>query len=357
MSWQRVEALRRRLAEENLDALLVTAPPNRAYLSGFTGSHGTLVITSSAAMLLTDSRYVEQASAQAPGFEVRDEGADGLAALVETVKRLGPRRTGFEGRTVSVATLRQWEEGLHDATALVPTEGLVEELRLVKDAGEVALLRRAAALADAGFEKLRELVRPGRKERDIALELEFFLRREGAEKAGFEFIVASGPRGSLPHGVASERVIAAGELVTVDFGCFVEGYTSDLTRTVAVGRPPERWREVYEVVRQAQEEGVAAVKPGRTGAEVDAAAREVIARAGFGDFFGHGLGHGVGREIHEGPRLRRTATEVLRPGMVVTVEPGIYLPGEGGVRIEDMVLVTEEGGERLTRARRDLVIL
>lgn len=354
---QRLAKLRRRLAEENLEALLVASHPNRAYLSGYTGDSGTLVITAGASLLLTDSRYTEQAEAQASGFTVVREGNDRLATLVETLQRLKPARTGFESRAVSFAAAQEWEGELAGVTALVPTAGLIEELRQVKDEGELALLRQAAALADAGFARLLGTVRAGLTEREVALELEFFLRRQGAEAAGFEFIVASGPRGSLPHGAASGKVIQDGELVTFDFGCFVGGYTSDLTRTVAVGSAPERLREVYEVVRRAQEAGVQAVRPGRTGAEVDGVARAIIAGAGYGEAFGHGLGHGVGREVHESPRLRLNGTEVLRPGMVVTVEPGVYLPGVGGVRIEDMVLVTETGGERLTHSRRDLVTL
>lgn len=357
MTEKRLAALRRRMAEENLDAFLVASSPNRAYLSGFTGTSGVLVVTETESLLLTDFRYTEQARAQAPEYSVVTVGNDSLETLAATIKHLAPARTGFESRTVTVALLEQWKERFGGATALVPTDGVIEELRLVKDEEELALLRRAARLADLGFEFLTDFLRPGRTEREVALELEFFLRRLGADGAGFDFIVASGPRGALPHGVASDRTINAGELVTVDYGCFFQGYTSDLTRTVAVGRVPERWREIYELVRQAQEIGVAAVRPGRSGAEVDGEARAIIAQAGYGAAFGHGLGHGVGREIHEEPRLRETSTSLLRPGMVVTVEPGIYLPGEGGVRIEDMVLVTTEGGERLTTAPRNLVVL
>jgi Xaa-Pro aminopeptidase len=350
-------ALRERLAQENLDALLVASHPNRAYLSGFTGDSGVLVITAAESLLLTDSRYTEQAEAQAPEYRVVREAQDRVATLAETLGRLKPSRTGYESARETVATVKEWEERLLGTTALVATQGLVEQLRLVKDEGELTLLREAARLADAGFDLLLEIIRPGKTEREISLDLEFFLRRQGAEAAGFEFIVASGPRGSLPHGAASEKVIRSEELVTIDYGCFVHGYTSDITRTVAVGPVPEKWLELYELVRKAQEAGVQAVKPGRTGGEVDAVARGVIVGAGYGEAFGHGLGHGVGREIHEAPRLKLNGTEVLRPGMVVTVEPGVYLPGEGGIRIEDMVLVTETGGERLTEARRELVTL
>ncbi|HHW13765.1 MAG TPA: M24 family metallopeptidase, partial [Firmicutes bacterium] len=321
MTEKRLAALRRRMAEQGLDAMLVDSSPNRAYLSGFTGTFGILVVTGEESLLLTDSRYAEQAEAQAPAFTVVPVGNEAPAILAETLARLRPPRTGFENRSVTVARWREWEERFSGTTTLVPTEALVEELRLIKDEEEIALLRQAAALADAGFDFLLDFLRPGRTEREVGLELEFFLRRQGASAAGFDFIVASGPRGSLPHGVASDRVLNAGELVTVDYGCFFGGYTSDITRTVAVGEVPERWRTIYEVVRQAQEVGVAAVRPGRTGAEVDGEARAVIERAGFGEAFGHGLGHGVGREIHEAPRLRQGGTEVLRPGMVVTVEP------------------------------------
>lgn len=357
MTEKRLAALRERLHREGLDALLVASHPNRGYLSGFTGDSGVLVITADEAILLTDSRYTEQAQAQAPEFRVVRETQDQVETLAETLAKLTPARTGYEGALETVARISRWEKRLAGITSLVATEGLVEGLRAVKDADEVAALREATRLADAGFQLLLNLVRPGRTEREVALELEFFLRREGAEGASFEFIVASGARGSLPHGAASEKVIRSGELVTIDYGCFFHGYASDITRTLAVGKVPDKWLALYEVVRQAQEAGVAAVCPGRTGGEVDAVSRGIIAEAGYGDAFGHGLGHGVGREIHEGPRLRVGGTDVLQPGMAVTVEPGVYLPGEGGIRIEDTVLVTETGGERLTKAPRELITL
>lgn len=357
MTNKRLEALRARLREEHLDGLLVASHPNRSYLSGYTGDSGVLVITQAESLLLTDSRYTEQASVQAPAFRVVREARDRGATLAEVVAGLGLARTGYESAWETVAQIKAWEERLGTATSLVPTEGLVEGARVVKDAAEVAELREATRLADAGFDFLLDYIRPGRTEREIALELEFFLRRNGAEAAGFEFIVASGPRGSLPHGAASEKVIRSGELVTIDYGCFVHGYTSDITRTVAVGQVPEKWLSLYELVRKAQEAGVEAVRPGKTGGEVDAVSRGIIAEAGYGEAFGHGLGHGVGRQIHERPRLGVGGGETLTPGMVVTVEPGVYLPGEGGIRIEDTVLVTETGSERLTKARRDLVTL
>lgn len=355
MNETRLKAIRQQLAVRGLNALLVTAQENRTYLTGYTGDAGVAVVTETESLLLTDFRYTEQAAAEAPLFTVIETGADELASLAEVLKARKVSRTGFEAGVVTVAAMDEWEAKLGGVTTLVPTQGLVEELRRIKDERELALLRKAAELADAGFEFVTGLTQAGAVERDLALELDFFLRRQGAKGPGFDFIVASGPRGSLPHGAASARVINQGELVTFDFGCFYQGYTSDLTRTVAVGEPPAQLREIYEIVREAQEAGVAAVRPGRPGVEVDQEVRGLIAKAGYGDRFGHGLGHGVGRQIHEAPRLSRTSKDVLAPGMVVTVEPGIYLPGVGGVRIEDMVVVTEHGCERLTKCRRDLV--
>lgn len=357
MNGTRLAAVRQKLVEQGLDALMVTHPENRAYLTGFTGDSGVVVITGTENLLVTDFRYTEQAEAEAPLFKVIETGPDRLASLAEVLRARHLKRTGFESGATTVAAFREWQEKLEGVTELVGTQGLVEDLRRVKDEGELALLRKAAELADAGFEFVVGLTHAGAVERELSLELDFFLRRQGAQGPGFEFIVASGPRGSLPHGAASSRAIAPGELVTFDFGCYYQGYTSDLTRTVAVGDPPAKLREIYEIVREAQEAGVAAVRPGRPGVDVDREVRDLIAKAGYGDRFGHGLGHGVGRQVHEAPRLSQTSADVLAPGMVVTVEPGIYVPGLGGVRIEDMVVVTERGCERLTHSRRDLISL
>lgn len=354
----RLERLRRRMAEEQVDGLLVGSPANRRYLSGFTGSSGWLLITADRAELWTDFRYLEQAAAQAPAFEIVRHEADVYRHLGRRVGELGLGRLGFERDHLSY---RQWERlrgGLPEKVELVPVAGWIEELRRVKDAGEIAAIRQAARIADEALLEVLADLRPGRTEREVALQLEFAMRRRGAEGVAFDFIVASGPRSALPHGTASDRVIQEGDLLTVDYGAVYGGYASDCTRTVVVGRAGERQREIYDIVLEAQRRALAAVRPGATGAEVDRAAREVIESAGYGEHFGHATGHGVGLEVHEGPRLAATGgDDVLAPGMVVTVEPGIYLPGWGGVRIEDLVVVTESGGEILTRVTKEFLQL
>jgi Xaa-Pro aminopeptidase len=240
---------------------------------------------------------------------------------------------------------------------LKPVKGVVEELRRVKDAGEIACHRQAAAIVDACFQHLLGYLKPGITERAVAVEIECFLRRKGAEREAFESIVASGPSAASPHAHATEKVIQAGELVKMDFGAMFGGYAADLTRTVAIQRADARQREVYHVVLEAQEAAIAAIRPGVKGSEVDQVARERIAARGYGDYFGHGLGHSLGLHVHDGPALSQTSAVVLEPGMVVTVEPGIYLPGWGGIRIEDDVVVTETGVEVLTRAPKEFTVV
>ncbi|HEY8395002.1 MAG TPA: Xaa-Pro peptidase family protein [Thermaerobacter sp.] len=353
---RRLETLRRRMAEEKVDGIWVGSPANRRYLSGFTGSSGWLLITADRAELWTDFRYLEQAAAQAPAFEVVRHEPDVYQHLGRRAGELGLTRLGFERDHL---TYGQWERlraGLPDTVELVPVAGWVEELRRVKDPGEIAAIRQAARIADEALLEVLAGLRPGMTEREVALQLEFAMRRRGAEGVAFDFIVASGPRSSLPHGLASERVIEEGDLVTIDYGAVYAGYASDCTRTVVIGRAGQRQREIYDIVLEAQRRAMAAVRPGATGADVDRAAREVIEAAGYGEHFGHATGHGVGLEVHEGPRLAATAgDQVLAPGMVVTVEPGIYLPGWGGVRIEDLVVVTEDGGEVLTRVTKEFL--
>lgn len=345
------------MAAEGLDALVVSSPFNRVYLSGFTGSSGWLVVSAQRAALVTDGRYVEQAAQQAVGFEVvKHEPLEQFAVIAAEVKEAGATRVGFEAHVATFAEYEQLKAAV-DPPELVPAKPLVEELRTIKDAGEIGSIRKAVALADQGFAHVQGFIRPGMREVDVALELEFFLRRQGAEGMAFETIVASGPRSALPHGVASERVIQSGEFVTLDFGCRVDGYCSDITRTVAVGEPPAELRTIYDLVLRAEQAALAAIAPGKTGRDVDRVARDIIAAAGHGERFAHGTGHGVGRFIHEGPRLSPKGETVLQPGMVVTIEPGVYVPGVGGVRIEDMALVTETGYLCLTEAPKELRIL
>jgi Xaa-Pro aminopeptidase len=351
---ERVAALRRAMEGEGLAALAVTSAANRRYLTGFTGSAGIAWITPTDAALVVDSRYWEQAEAEAApaGFRVVRQGPDGP---VPVLQRLAAGPFGFERDHVSYGQVEAWRgAGLRP----VPAPPLVDRMRWVKDPAELALIRRAVAVAEEALARVLPLVRPGVLEAELALELEFRMRRLGAEGVSFPPIVASGPRGALPHGRASDRRIGAGELVTLDFGAVVGGYASDVTRTFAVGQPPPEARALYAVVRRALEAGVAALRPGVRGTDVDAAARAVIDAAGHGPHFGHGLGHGVGLAAHEGPRLSRNAPDDVVPsGAVVTVEPGVYLPGWGGIRLEDMVLVGPGGAERLTRAPEELQVL
>jgi len=357
MTVSRLEKVRAAMAEAQLDALLVGRPENRAYLSGFTGSAGLLLITQQDAYLITDFRYVEQASVEAPAFKVCRSDTTPAELVGKLCQDAGVRRLGFEGDFVTVDDFQTYRKALPDQELLSAT-GLVEKLRMIKDAEEQALMRRAAAITDEAFRHILGFIRPGVTERDVAMELEFTIRRLGAQGLAFETIVASGPRSSLPHGQPTDRVIEEGDLVTLDFGARYQDYCSDMTRTVMVGEPSAKQREIYEIVLEAQQRGVAACRPGITGKELDEVCRSYIREKGYGGHFGHGTGHGVGRFIHEGPRVStRGEQDVLQPGMVVTIEPGIYLPGWGGVRIEDMVLVTETGCEVLSRSPKELIIL
>ncbi len=348
----RLERVRARLGEEELDALVLLKAENRRYVSGFTGSAGIAVILPERSHLLVDFRYVEQAKEEAPEFSaVRVSNLlDGLAAFLREV---GARRVGFEAETVTVAQHRRLQE-LAVEVEFVPLQGL-DRMRWRKDAREIASIRHAAQIAAVAFEGILPLVRPGVAERDLALELEYRMRRLGADGAAFDTIVASGPRSALPHGRASGREIAPGDLVTIDWGAVVQGYHSDSTRTIVAGRASAQQRQLYRLVREAQEAVLAGLRPGMSGREADALARQRIAAAGYGDHFGHGLGHGVGLAVHEGPTLSPREEAVLEPEVVVTVEPGIYLPGWGGVRVEDLVVLREDGAEVLPGAPRELL--
>jgi len=350
----RLAKLRQLLQVNNLTAILVLQPENRRYLSGFTGSSGALLITGAEAALFTDFRYLEQAAAQCPGFNIVKHGQviwDAIAPYTA-----GLRTIAYEQDFVTQSQFQLLQEKFQ-ASKFLPGGHLVEALRITKEDSELLEMQRSASLADQAFSHICTCIRPGISEQEIALELEFFLRRGGASAAAFDFIVASGPRSSLPHGVASERVVQAGDLLTLDFGAVVNGYCSDITRTLVVGQASEQQRRVYQVVLEAQTAALAAVRPGLKGKEVDKVARDIISAYGYADNFGHGLGHGVGLVVHEEPRLSPSGETVLAPGMVVTVEPGIYLPGWGGVRIEDSVVITQTGCRVLTHSDKKLLEL
>ncbi len=349
---QRLFRLRQKM--RSLDALLITRPENCTYLSGFEGDSAVLLITRMYNFLITDFRYLEQAAAQAPLFQIMDQKGPVEKCLAEVMQAAQIRTVGFESDHL---TCRQFGLIKNEAAAVEfhPAEGLAEDLRLVKDAEELILIRRAEQIGDEAFNEVLGFIRPGISERDVAVELAYQMQKRGASKLSFNTIVASGVRGSLPHGEATDKIIESGELVTMDFGCVFAGYCSDMTRTVAIGKADDKQKEIYNIVLDAQLTGVAAVKSGAKASEVDKVARDVIAAAGYGEYFGHSLGHGVGLEVHELPNLSPKSTYTLEPDMTVTVEPGIYIPGWGGVRIEDLVMVGLDGCELLSRSPKELI--
>jgi len=358
----RIPRLLESLAGAGCDGLLVTSLTNIRYLTGFTGSAGMLMVTAAGATLTTDGRYRTQAAEQLEGAGVGASieigpPADQNAALATVARRLGGRpNVGLEAGSITWAAKRNLETVMAGAE-LVATAGLVESLRRVKDGGEQDRIEAAAAIADAALAEVVGMARDGRTESELALALDTAMRRLGAHSSAFETIVAAGPNGAKPHARPTSRPIRPGEMVVIDFGATVDGYRSDMTRTVCFGPPAgSEARRMYEVVLASQAAGVAAVRPGLEAAEVDRACRSVIAEAGWADFFVHGTGHGVGIDIHEAPAVSATSTDTLEEASVVTVEPGVYLPGEGGVRIEDTVVVTAEGCRALTRYPKDLIL-
>ncbi len=352
----RLNALRAKLRERQLDAILISHPSNRRYITGFTGSSGFALVTLQEAILLTDFRYIKQAEEQSPHFKIVRHSRRVFDTLRETCRELGLSSLAFEKDHLTYGQVEKLREAL-DGLSTVPVSGLIESLRMVKDEQELAILRKAVAIVDEVFNRIIQEIRPGLQEREIAIRMETMMRELGASGSAFDIIVASGPRSALPHGVASERVLEKGDLITLDFGAVYQGYCSDLTRTVMLGEPSPKQREIYEIVKEAQQAAVDGIRPGITGREADAIAREKIAAAGYGDYFGHGTGHGIGLDVHESPTVSPFGEQVLAPGMVVTVEPGIYLPEFGGVRIEDDVVVTENGHEVLTQSSKELIIL
>ena len=349
----RLTKLREALAAEGLDAILITQPENRRYLSGFTGSAGVLLISADEAIIATDFRYYEQVEKQAPDFCLAKITDKFKALLPELVQQVGAKRVGFESTHLTVDQHQQWLE-VAEGFELVPTKELVERIRAVKDDDELGKIRKAIALSDEAIAHIVGFIEPGMTEKEVAWELEVFMRTRGAEKLAFDLIVGSGPNGAMPHATVSERVIRAGEPIVIDLGAMIDGYNSDLTRTICAGQADDKFKEIYDIVLTAQLTAEQSIRPGMTGKQADAIARQVIEEAGYGENYGHGLGHGVGLAVHEKPTVGRLSEDVLEPGMVFTVEPGIYLPGWGGVRIEDIVVLREDGAEVLTQASKDV---
>lgn len=357
----RFDTRRRRLATElaarRLDAMLLTDLTNIRYLSGFSGSNAALLVGSDrSARIATDGRYTTQIAAEVPDIAALIDRRTTLA-LLEGIDE--PRRVGVESAHLSVAAFEKLQGSVPEDITLVPVSGLVEPLRVVKDGGELAELESVAELATGAFTELLEQggVAAGRTERDVAADLEYLMRRAGSEHTSFDTIVASGPNSAKPHHGASDRVIETGDLVTIDFGAHVRGYNSDMTRTLVVGEVGEFEREIYELVLQAQLAGVEAATVGTELVDVDAACRDIIAAGGYGEYFSHSTGHGIGLDVHEGPYAAQSGTGTLAENMTLTIEPGIYVPGRGGVRIEDTLIIGAGGPKIITNAGKDLLVV
>lgn len=345
-----------KLPEYGLDAMLLTSAPGEFYAVGFHGE-GSVVVTLGESFYFTDSRYIEAAEKQVTGAKISMTGSGRtVRALVwETLEQCGVEKLGFEDEYLSVKSWEEWKDAL--AVELLPAQKLVNGLRASKDAEEIALMVKAQEITDQAFDQIIRFIKPGMTEREIAARLQYDMLCLGAQRMSFEPIVVTGPNGSLPHGIPGDRKVEPGNFITMDFGCVYGGYCSDMTRTVALGEPTEEMKKVYHIVLEAQLSGIAAARAGVSGKSVDAAARKVIEDAGYGEYFGHGYGHSVGIEIHESPNANSREETLMPVGAAVSAEPGIYLPGKFGVRIEDVTIFTADGCIDITKSPKELIIL
>ena len=350
----RLKTLMGSFPKHDIDGLLLTYGRSLRHITGYSGSNGCALVAPEALVFITDFRYRIQAEEQVLDFERRIAEAELFKELATVPWFSQKHRLGIESTHLTVEQLSRLKE-LLPKTELVPVKELPEAVGVIKDETEIESIRRAVAISDAVYEEILPLIKPGLSEVELAAEIEYRMRRHGSERVAFDAIVVSGKRSALPHGEPGRKKIEAGDLVTMDYGARVNGYCSDFTRTVVVGKADEQQRRIYEITLRAQQAAEESAAAGQTGREVDAVARDIIAGSGHGDHFGHGLGHGLGLDIHEAPKLSPKSTITLEPGMVATVEPGIYIPGFGGVRIEDVVVIREKGCEVLTQARKDLI--
>ncbi|MGE7665713.1 M24 family metallopeptidase [Ureibacillus composti] len=351
----KLEKLRKEMINLNIDGLLITNEFNRRYMTDFTGTAGVAIVSKDDAVFITDFRYTEQAKKQVKEFRIIQHEGVLAKEVAKQTEQLGIKTIGFEKDTMTYGMFETYKSLLK--ADLIPVSGVIEKIRLIKTEQEINIIKVACEIADHAFTHILGFIKPGLTELEVSNELEFFMRKQGATASSFDTIVASGVRSALPHGVATDKVIEKGDLVTLDFGALYNGYVSDITRTIAVGEPSDQLKEMYDIVLQSQLLAVEQVGPGMTGIQADSIARDYLTSKGYGEAFGHSTGHGIGLEVHEGPALSFRSDTLLQPNMVVTVEPGIYLPGIGGVRIEDDIVITETGNEKLTHSKKELIIL
>lgn len=351
----RIDKVRNKLSELNVEALLVTDTKNLLYLANFTGSAGLAVITHDAAYFVTDFRYTEQAAQQAVDFTIRIHKQPIMAEVNDILNAHNVSKVAIEANQMNVATYLHINN-LFSAD-IVETQGLVEKIREIKEPEELELIKEACEITDQSFDHILKFIKPGITELEVAHELESFLKGKGASAMSFDTIVASGVRSSMPHGVASDKVIEDGDMITLDWGCYYKGYSSDMTRTIAVGSVDPELEKIYHIVLEAHERVNRGAKAGMTGKEIDALARDYITEHGYGEYFGHSTGHGLGLDVHELPSISVKNDEPVQVGMVITNEPGIYIPGLGGVRIENDLIITTDGVESTNKSPKHLIIL
>ncbi|MCI2953932.1 aminopeptidase P family protein [Staphylococcus caprae] len=350
----KLEQVHEILNHKRLDAMIVLSDFNRRYLSGFTGTSGALIITHNKNYLVTDFRYIEQATKQAPEFEIINRQNGLITEIKNILEQAQLSNIGFEGHHISYDTYVELNKGM---ITLISISDSIDKIREVKSEEEIKLIRKAAEIVDKTYDYILTVVKVGMSEREIKALLESKMLELGADGPSFDTIVASGYRGALPHGVASDKLIEKGDMITLDFGAYYRGYCSDITRTFAVGEPDPKMKEIYNIVLSSQIKAIDEIRPGMTVQEADALSRDYIDAHGFGQEFGHSLGHGIGLDIHEGPLLSKNSTGKLQVNNCVTIEPGIYVDGLGGVRIEDDILITENGCDVFTKCTKDLIIL
>ena len=356
LNFREKKKLQQSMLQNNLEALLITYQPNVFYTSGFTGTSGYILLTLEEAFLYTDSRYLQQARDQAPSFEVvKVTSSYDFQVIVSLLRQKNIKQLAVEEEHLTLRDYNRLKTTAGDNIELQPVQNFVQKIRTKKEESEIKLIAQAAAKADKALRDTMSILKPNISEIDVACELEYRLRKNGSEKVPFDVIVASGYRSSLPHGVASSKIIKEGELVVVDFGAVVGGYCSDMTRSFVIGAPSKEQQKIYDTVLNAQELTLSSIEPGENSADIDKIARNYFQKFGYSEFFGHGLGHGVGIEVHEEPVLSPKGDSMLEPGMVFTIEPGIYFEGWGGIRIEDLVVIREDKIEVLTKSSKEFV--